>query len=70
MIKPKLCIIVAASENNVIGKNGDIPWHISGDLKYVKARTWGKPIIMGRKTYETLGKPLTGRAKNVVTTRD
>lgn len=65
---PAVCIIVAASENNVIGKNGSLPWHISGDLKYVKARTWGKPIIMGRKTYEDLGKPLPGR-DNIVVTR-
>lgn len=70
MSLPTLCIIVAASENNVIGKDGDLPWRIPGDLKYVKARTWGKPIIMGRKTYESLGRPLPGRANIVVTSRD
>lgn len=70
MKAPKLCIIVAASENNVIGKDGDLPWRIPGDLKYVKAKTWGKPIIMGRKTYESLGRPLPGRANIVVTSHD
>lgn len=68
---PVLCIIVAASQNNVIGKKGEIPWHISGDLKYVKARTWGKPIIMGRGTYDSLGRrPLPGRSNIVVTSQD
>lgn len=71
MIKPALCIIVAASENNVIGRDGGIPWHISGDLKYVKARTWGKPIIMGRRTFESMGsKPLPGRPNIVITSHD
>ena len=71
MITPDLCIIVAASENNAIGKQGGIPWKISGDLQYVKAKTWGKPIIMGRKTFESMGgRPLPGRANIVVTSQN
>jgi dihydrofolate reductase len=54
--------------NRVIGKEGDLPWHIPEDLKYFKRITMGKPVIMGRKTWETLDEPLPGR-KNVVVTR-
>ncbi|ATL47951.1 diacylglycerol kinase [Chitinophaga caeni] len=61
-------IIVAASENNVIGKNNDLPWRLPADLKYFKNTTWGMPVIMGRKTYDSLGKPLPGR-QNIVITR-
>lgn len=60
-------IIVAASENNVIGINNQLPWRLSTDLKYFKSTTLGKPIIMGRKTFESLGKPLPGRPNIVVT---
>lgn len=67
--RAKLCIIVAASENNAIGKNGDIPWHIPGELKYVKETTWGSPLIMGRKTYESIGRPLPGRTTIVVSSQ-
>lgn len=62
----KLSSIVAMSENRVIGKGGALPWHISEDLKHFKRTTMGKPVIMGRKSYESLGKPLPGRANLVV----
>ena len=65
----KISIIVAASENNVIGNNGKIPWHISEDLKRFKEITTGHHILMGRKTYESIGKPLPNRA-NLVLTKD
>lgn len=65
----KLAIIVAAARNGVIGRNNQLPWHLPQDLKYFKAVTLGKPVIMGRKTYESIGRPLPGRA-NIVITRD
>lgn len=65
----KLAIIVAASRNGVIGRNNQLPWHLPQDLKYFKAVTFGKPVIMGRKTYESIGRPLPGRT-NIVITRD
>lgn len=63
----KLAIIVAAAKNGVIGRNNQLPWHLPQDLKYFKAVTLGKPVIMGRKTYESIGKPLSGRTNIVVT---
>ena len=63
-----ISIIVAASENNVIGAAGDLPWRLSDDLKRFKAITMGKPIVMGRKTWDSIGHPLPGR-QNVVITR-
>lgn len=65
----KLAIIVAAAKNGVIGKNNQLPWHLPQDLKYFKSITLGKPVIMGRKTYESIGRPLSGRV-NIVVTRD
>ncbi len=62
-------IIVAASSNNVIGKNNQLPWHLPRDLAYFKQVTTGKPIIMGRKTYESIGKALPNRL-NIVITRN
>ena len=56
-------------KNNLIGKNNKIPWHIPGELKRFRAITMGKPIIMGRKTFESIGKPLDGR-ENVVLTNN
>ena len=61
--------IVAASENNVIGAQNELPWHLPNDFKYFKNKTWGMPVIMGRKTYESLKKALPGRI-NVVVTND
>ena len=63
----KLALIVAAATNNVIGLNNQLPWHLPQDLKYFKAKTLGKPIIMGRKTYESIGRPLPGRTNIVIT---
>ena len=65
---PTISLIVAVSTNNVIGRDGDLPWHLPDDLKNFKRLTTGKPIIMGRKTYESIGKPLPNR-KNIVMTR-
>jgi len=59
--------LVAAAENNVIGKNNTIPWHLPNDLKFFKNKTWGMPVVMGRNTYESLDKPLPGRINVVVT---
>ena len=63
-----ISLIVAASTNNVIGLHGDLPWRLSDDLKRFKAVTMGKPIIMGRLTWESIGRPLPGR-QNIVVTR-
>lgn len=60
-----LSFIVAASENNAIGVHNELPWRLPEDLKFFKRTTLGKPVIMGRKTFESLGKPLPGRL-NVV----
>lgn len=65
----KLALIVAMAENRVIGINNNLPWHLSEDLKYFKRVTLGKPIIMGRKTFESIGRPLPGRT-NIVVTRN
>jgi len=65
----KLSLIAAMGRNHVIGNDGDIPWHLPADLKYFKQLTLGKPVIMGRKTFESIGKPLPGRT-NIVVTRD
>ena len=64
-----LCLIVAVAENGVIGRDNDLPWRLSGDLKRFKAVTMGKPLIMGRRTFDSIGRPLPGRA-NIVLTRD
>jgi len=63
-----ISIIVAASTNNVIGVGGELPWKISDDLKRFKALTLGKPVVMGRLTWESIGRPLPGR-QNIVITR-
>ncbi len=64
-----ISLIVAITENRVIGLNGAMPWHLSEDLKYFKRTTMGAPIIMGRKTFDSIGRPLPGRA-NIIITRD
>ena len=61
-----LSFIVAISENNAIGKDNQLPWYLPEDLKFFKRTTMGKPVVMGRKTYESLGKPLPGRLNIVV----
>ena len=64
----KRSVIVAIAENHVIGKGDDLPWKLSADLKRFKAITMGHPIIMGRKTYESIGKLLPGRLNIIITT--
>jgi dihydrofolate reductase len=66
MNKIKVSSIVAMAQNRVIGKDNTLIWHIPADLKHFKKTTMGKPIIMGRKSYESIGKPLPGRANIVV----
>ena len=63
-----ISLIVAASLNNAIGKNNQLLWHLPNDLKFFKNTTWGFPVIMGRKTFEAVNKPLPGRINIVITT--
>ncbi len=63
-----ICQIVAVDKNNCIGRGNEMPWHIPTDFKYFKETTKGHPIIMGRKTFESIGRPLPGRL-NIVLTR-
>jgi len=65
----RLCLVFAMARNRVIGREGDLPWRIPADLKLFKAVTMGKPLIMGRKTFESIGRPLPGRTNIVVTRR-
>ncbi len=69
MSKPVISLVCAMANNRVIGKDNDMPWHLPADLKHFKATTMGKPIVMGRKTFESIGRPLPGR-RNVVITRN
>lgn len=62
-----ITLIVAASTNHAIGKDGQLLWHLPNDLKFFKNSTWGMPVIMGRKTFESVNKPLPGRFNIVVT---
>ena len=64
-----ISLIVAVSENGVIGRDGELPWRLSDDLKRFKAVTLGKPVVMGRKTWESIGRPLPGRQNIVVSRR-
>jgi dihydrofolate reductase len=64
-----ISLVVAAAKNNIIGNKGQLPWHLPNDMKFFKNVTWGMPVLMGRKTFEALGKPLAGR-KNIVISRD
>jgi dihydrofolate reductase len=64
----KLSAVVAASDNEVIGRDHALPWHLPADLAYFKRVTLGKPVLMGRRTYESIGKPLPGR-RNLVLSR-
>lgn len=65
----RLSLIVAMDENRLIGADNQLPWHLPADLALFKRTTMGKPIIMGRKTFESIGRPLPGR-RNVVISRD
>ena len=62
-----ISLVVAAAENNAIGKNNQLLWHLPNDLKFFKNTTWGMPVVMGRKTYESVNKPLPGRVNIVIT---
>jgi dihydrofolate reductase len=64
-----LCLIVARATNGVIGRDNDLPWRLPEDLAHFKRTTMGVPLIMGRKTHESIGRPLPGR-RNIVVTRD
>lgn len=65
----KVSFVVAMSRTQLIGREGGLPWRLPRDLKHFKALTWGKPIIMGRKTHESIGRPLPGRTNIVLTHR-
>lgn len=65
----KIAMIAAMAENRVIGADNDMPWHLPADLKHFKSVTLGKPVIMGRKTYASIGKPLPGRPNIVITSQ-
>ena len=65
----EISLVAAVTENNVIGREGGLPWRLSSDFKRFKAMTMGKPVIMGRKCYDSIGKPLPGRP-NIVVTRN
>jgi dihydrofolate reductase len=69
MTQPRLSLVVAMTLNRVIGANNAMPWHLPADLAFFKATTLGHPVVMGRKTYESIGRPLPGR-RNIVVTRD
>jgi dihydrofolate reductase len=64
-----ISFILAMDENRVIGKDNQLPWHLPSDLKYFKTVTMGHPVVMGRKTYESIGRLLPGR-ENIILTRD
>jgi dihydrofolate reductase len=68
-VAPRVSLVVAMAENGVIGRANGLPWRLPEDLRRFKASTMGKPILMGRKTFESIGRPLPGRL-NIVLTRD
>lgn len=69
MTEAKIVLVVAVADNGVIGRDGDLPWRLPSDLKRFKQLTLGKPVLMGRKTWDSIGRPLPGRP-NIVITRD
>ncbi|WP_157215594.1 dihydrofolate reductase [Flavisphingomonas formosensis] len=69
MNSPEIVFYVARSDNGIIGRDGALPWHLPEDLKHFKKRTMGKPMLMGRRTFESFPKPLPGR-RHIVLTRD
>lgn len=69
MSQAKIVLVVAVAKNGVIGRDGDLPWRLPSDLKRFKQLTLGKPVLMGRKTWDSIGRPLPGRP-NIVITRD
>jgi dihydrofolate reductase len=64
--RPHVSLVVAVARNGVIGRDNDLPWRLPDDLKHFKAITLGKPVVMGRKTFESIGRPLPGRENRVV----
>tara|TARA_R110001599_G_scaffold8651_8_gene42050 strand:- start:228 stop:755 length:528 start_codon:yes stop_codon:yes gene_type:complete len=64
----RIALMVAVAANGVIGRDNALPWHLPDDLQYFRRTTMGKPVVMGRKTYESIGRPLPGRPNIVVTT--
>lgn len=68
-VSPEIVLIVAVADNGVIGCRGAIPWRLKSDIKRFKAMTMAKPVVMGRKTFASIGRPLPGRT-NIVVTRD
>jgi dihydrofolate reductase len=68
-VSPEIVFVVAVAENGVIGSRGALPWRLKSDLKRFKAMTIGRPVVMGRKTFASIGRPLPGRT-NIVVTRD
>lgn len=69
MMTPKISIVVAMDQNRLIGNKNQLPWHMPADLAFFKRITMGKPILMGRKTWESIGRPLPGR-RNILITRN
>lgn len=67
--RPAISFVVARADNGVIGRDNALPWHLPADLRHFKRLTVGKPVVMGRKTFDSIGKPLPGR-HNIVLTRD
>lgn len=65
-----ISLIVAASTNNVIGVDNQLPWHLPNDLKFFKNLTWAMPVVMGRRTFESMGKALNGRVNIVITSQE
>lgn len=68
-LSPRIAMITAMGLNRVIGRDNKLPWHLPEDLRYFRSVTWGKPIIMGRKTFDSLGRPLPGRTNIVISNR-
>ena len=66
---PRVAMILAMDRNPLLGRDGGLPWHVPGELAYFKSVTLGKPVLMGRRTHESIGRPLPGRS-NIVVTRD
>lgn len=69
MRRPRVIFVVAYDRNRVMGRGGTLPWHLPEDLRHFKRLTLGKPVVMGRKTFESIGKPLRDR-RNIVVTRN
>jgi dihydrofolate reductase len=67
--RPAVVLVVAVADNGVIGQGGKLPWRLKSDLRHFRAVTMGKPVLMGRKTYASIGKPLAGRT-NIIVSRD